>query len=63
MKITEFNKFIVLKIFLFNYMTTKIHAHNIEHQPNIGMIIWDSNKLTKCKQRQITKSNSKSIKY
>jgi hypothetical protein len=39
MNFTEFNNFIVLKIFLFNYMTTKTYAHNIEHQSNIRMII------------------------
>jgi hypothetical protein len=46
-------------------MTTKTYAHNIEHQSNIRMIIWDHDKLTKCKLnvKWIIKFNSKSTKY
>ena len=61
MNFTDFNNFIILKIFLFNYMITKTYAHDIEHQPNIRMIIW--NHINLRKQRQITKSNSKLTKY
>ena len=36
---TEFNNFILKKLFLFNFMKTKINAREIEYKLNIMIVV------------------------
>jgi hypothetical protein len=41
MVFTRFNNFVLKNYFLRNDMITKIASHEIEHQPNIMIFVWD----------------------